>query len=235
MIGHVGSTMSLFDDVKTVSFSTTAWPKRQAEFVRFCEREERMFVLLSDLWRLCHMEGDMAPVVGVYVRAMGRDAAQHFIFKGTPQEDALTSKSVALRMVSDWTKDAEDSIFHEHPIEHMFADAQRAIRGLAIIRDIFERVREGGHPSAGFDAIELMLEVDLTARAMLSNWGRTGSGFPPLDKGQASFLRSLTIKPNDARKAKRFREAALWFFLTQEDRVFDCIQPQTSSLRLKPH
>lgn len=225
--------MSLFDDLKTISFSTGTWTKRHEEIVHFCEREGRMYVLLSDLWRLCEMEGDKASIVGVYVKAMGRAAAQHFIFKAAVPEDALISNDVASRMVSDWMKDAEDHIFHRHPIQHMFDEARRAIHGIKIIRSIFERLREGGHIAPRFDATHLRLEVDMTARAMLSNWGRAGSGFPPLDKGQASFLRSLTIPPHDARKAKRVHDASLLFFLVMEDKVFDHIRPRQTSLHLK--
>ena len=210
--------MSLFDDLKTISFSTGTWTKRHDEIVHFCEREGRMYVLLSDLWRLCEMEGDKASIVGVYVKAMGRAAAQHFILKAAVPEDALISNDVASRMVSDWMKDAEDHIFHRHPIQHMFDEARRAMHGIEIIRSIFERLREGRYLAPRFDATHLRLEVDMTARAMLSNWGanrkwvsssRQGAGqLSPLSdnsasrcaQSKASSRRFSAVLPRDGRQ-----------------------------------
>lgn len=224
--------MSAFKELKTVSFSTGTPSRKQEELVRFHEREGSIFILLSDLWRLCRMTGDKGVVVGLYVRAMGKDAAQHFIFKGASQEDALVSREVARRMVQDWTKDAEESVFHQYPIEHMFEEARRGMHGLEILRAIFERLGDARSP-AHFDAIELSLEVDMVARAILTNWGRPRSGFPPLDVVQSRFLRGLTMPPGDFRKAKRSRDAALWFLDERRETVLAHIQPQKTTLRIK--
>ena len=217
--------MSIFDELKTLTFPHEAGTGGGEQRVSFAEKEGRFYVLFSDLWRLCRMTGDQEATMGVYVRSRGSSAPRHFIFKASSPPDALVSREVAARMVTDWCGDSEDTIFHRCPVDTMFREVRRAAHGLDLIKSIFEAAPPAGQTS-GFDVVAMRLEVDLIARAMLSNWGRPASGFPALDKSAARFLTNLTLSANDAHRTRKVHVMAQRFFHSYANDVFDRIRPE---------
>jgi hypothetical protein len=216
--------MSIFDDLKTLTFQAPLAIGRKDARLNFADKDGALYVLLSDLWKYCGMTGDRAAIVSLYVRSKGSSAPRHFIFKGSPPDDALVSREVAVRMVADWCGDAGNTIFRKHPVETMFCEARRAIHGLELIRAIFERAPTGGS-SPSFDAVGLQMEVDLVARAMLDHWGKRGSGLPSLGKSQTQFLRKLTMPADAVQRSSKVHREAHRFFRYKADTVFERIQP----------
>lgn len=222
--------MSIFNEMKSLTFSWSVDGQEREAHVRFCDREGRPFVLLSDLWRLSEMGGDQASVVEVYVRSCGLAAAQHFVFRASPP-DALVSQKIAERMVRDWCEDKDHVPFRWHPVTTMFEDAHRLMHGLATIRELFERSSDERRLPT-FDPIACQLEINLIASAMLAHWGRPGSGFPALGRREAQFLSCLTMSANDAARARKVRTQAVRFFSMYREDAAHRIQPRWPDLHL---
>ena len=221
----------MFHDMKTLTFSWSAEGEKRDVSVRFCDRQGAPFVLLSDLWRLSRMEGDTASVMEVYIRSCGKAAAQHFVFKASPPEDALVSQTIAERMVGDWATNIEPAIFTQYSITAMFEEARRVMHGLETIRRLFSLSADDRRLPA-FDPVACRLEVDRIATAMLAHSGRPGSGLPALGRREAQFLSRLTMAASDASRARKQREYAVRFFSLHREDVEQRIRPRCTDLQL---
>jgi hypothetical protein len=162
-------------------------------------------------------------------------AARHFIFRGSSPKDALISKEAAVKMASDWLGAPSGEFFRYYPMSWVFEEAWRAFHGPTIIGRIFDLVNAHDWTApAPLDLIRLQLEADRTAQAMLTHWGHQRNGFPSLDRGQIAFLRRLTLRGSEQRRATKALAFAEGYFSFNSGDVLGRLEYRDGNAVLRP-